>query len=151
MELRTNRPRRSTSRQTVKLHSSQLCINYCSRWEGWHAYPLKVTSVVGYAVDKCYKIHGYPSGYKAKGKGHSANQVSFLSTNSGDGATWFGANSWDIVKQPPSSLSLPMHLSFLFLSIQQDLLQWKTIGLGRKYQGQYILQQTNSEQLSAPI
>ncbi|XP_075647480.1 uncharacterized protein LOC142618427 isoform X6 [Castanea sativa] len=46
MELRTNRPRRSTSRQTVKLHSSQLCINYCSRWEGWHAYPLKVTRQV---------------------------------------------------------------------------------------------------------
>ena len=27
-------------------------------------------------VDKCYKIHGYHLGYKNKGKGHLANQVS---------------------------------------------------------------------------
>ncbi|XP_075647478.1 uncharacterized protein LOC142618427 isoform X4 [Castanea sativa] len=148
MELRTNRPRRSTSRQTVKLHSSQLCINYCSRWEGWHAYPLKVTRQVLQDSWLSFWI-------QSQGKG-SLGKSSFIPFNQlwrwyGRGATWFGANSWDIVKQPPSSLSLPMHLSFLFLSIQQDLLQWKTIGLGRKYQGQYILQQTNSEQLSAPI
>ncbi|XP_075647476.1 uncharacterized protein LOC142618427 isoform X3 [Castanea sativa] len=149
MELRTNRPRRSTSRQTVKLHSSQLCINYCSRWEGWHAYPLKVTRQVLQDSWLSFWI-------QSQGKG-SLGKSSFIPFNQlwrwygRAGATWFGANSWDIVKQPPSSLSLPMHLSFLFLSIQQDLLQWKTIGLGRKYQGQYILQQTNSEQLSAPI
>ena len=33
----------------------------------------------------------------------------------------------------------------------QDLLQWKTIGLGRKHDGLYILQQTNSTKLSVPI
>ncbi|KAA8529901.1 hypothetical protein F0562_034495 [Nyssa sinensis] len=34
--------------------------------------------LVGHVVDKCYKLHGYPPGYKAKvqGKGPSANQVS---------------------------------------------------------------------------
>ena len=31
--------------------------------------------VVGHIADKCYKLHGYPPGYKPKGKS-SANQVS---------------------------------------------------------------------------
>ena len=32
---------------------------------------------IGHTVDKCYKIHGYPPGYKTKGKGGPmANQVS---------------------------------------------------------------------------
>ena len=42
----------------------------------------------------------------------------------------------------------------IFLShfcFRQDLLQWKTIGLGRKQDGLYILQQTNIAQLSIPI
>ena len=31
-------------------------------------------------MDKCYKIHGYPPGYKSKGKSYSANQVAFSPT-----------------------------------------------------------------------
>ena len=31
---------------------------------------------VGYTVDKCYKVHGYPLGYRTKEKGPMANQVS---------------------------------------------------------------------------
>lgn len=41
--------------------------------------------VTGHAVDKCYKIHGYPPGYKSKGKNYSANQVAFSPTSSAYG------------------------------------------------------------------
>uniref|UniRef100_A0A2N9FUM9 Reverse transcriptase Ty1/copia-type domain-containing protein n=1 Tax=Fagus sylvatica TaxID=28930 RepID=A0A2N9FUM9_FAGSY len=30
---------------------------------------------IGHTVDKCYKVHGYPPGYRTKGKGPMANQV----------------------------------------------------------------------------
>ena len=36
-------------------------------------------------VDKCYKIHGYPPGYKSKGKSYSANQVAFSPTGYANG------------------------------------------------------------------
>ena len=36
-------------------------------------------------ADKCYKIHGYPPGYKLKGKNYSANQVAFSPTSSAYG------------------------------------------------------------------
>uniref|UniRef100_A0A2N9EQW3 Retrotransposon Copia-like N-terminal domain-containing protein n=1 Tax=Fagus sylvatica TaxID=28930 RepID=A0A2N9EQW3_FAGSY len=32
--------------------------------------------ITGHTVDKCYKLHGYPPGYKFKNKMHSANQTS---------------------------------------------------------------------------
>ena len=32
--------------------------------------------VVGHTVDKCYKIHGYPSRYKPKSRNAQVNQVS---------------------------------------------------------------------------
>ena len=32
--------------------------------------------IQGHIIDKCYKLHGYPPGYKPKGKSSSANQVS---------------------------------------------------------------------------
>lgn len=32
--------------------------------------------LLGYAVEKCYKIHGYPTGYKTKSRNPTANQVS---------------------------------------------------------------------------
>lgn len=36
-------------------------------------------NMLGHIVDKCYKIHGYPPGYRAKGKScSSANQVSIV-------------------------------------------------------------------------
>lgn len=31
--------------------------------------------IIGHAIEKCYKLHGYPLGYKAKGKNPKANQV----------------------------------------------------------------------------
>ena len=35
-------------------------------------------NMLGHIVDKCYKLHGYPPGYKHKGKPNSnANQVSY--------------------------------------------------------------------------
>ena len=34
--------------------------------------------VVGHIVDKCYKLHGFPPGYKSRGNAHAANQVSVL-------------------------------------------------------------------------
>ena len=34
--------------------------------------------IAGHIVDKCYKLHGYPPGYKFKGKMHSANQSSAI-------------------------------------------------------------------------
>ena len=35
-------------------------------------------SMLGHTMDKCYKLHGYPPGYKHKGKPNSnANQVSY--------------------------------------------------------------------------
>ena len=41
--------------------------------------------VIGYTIDKCFKIHGYPLGYKAKGKSstnaHTANQVIVTNSN----------------------------------------------------------------------
>ena len=34
-------------------------------------------NMTGHTVDKCYKLHGYPLGYKPKGKPNAnANQVS---------------------------------------------------------------------------
>ena len=33
-------------------------------------------SLQGHTVEKCYKLHGYPPGYKAKGKASLVNQVS---------------------------------------------------------------------------
>ena len=30
---------------------------------------------IGHTVDKCYKVYGYPPGYRTKGKGPMANQV----------------------------------------------------------------------------
>lgn len=41
--------------------------------------------VFGHVVDKCYKIHGYPPGYKTKEKVYSVNRVSFTPANSADG------------------------------------------------------------------
>ena len=39
----------------------------------------KERNMLGHIVDKCYKIHGYPPGYRAKGKScSSANQVSIV-------------------------------------------------------------------------
>uniref|UniRef100_A0A2N9GAR1 CCHC-type domain-containing protein n=1 Tax=Fagus sylvatica TaxID=28930 RepID=A0A2N9GAR1_FAGSY len=35
-----------------------------------------------YKIDKCYKIHGYPPGYRTKGKGPMANQVSHNTSGS---------------------------------------------------------------------
>uniref|UniRef100_A0A2N9IZ24 Retrotransposon Copia-like N-terminal domain-containing protein n=1 Tax=Fagus sylvatica TaxID=28930 RepID=A0A2N9IZ24_FAGSY len=32
--------------------------------------------LIGYTMEKCYKLHGYPPGYKTRGKGPVANQVS---------------------------------------------------------------------------
>ena len=32
--------------------------------------------LVGHTMEKCYKLHGYPPGYKTRGKGPVANQVS---------------------------------------------------------------------------
>ncbi|XP_065634489.1 uncharacterized protein LOC136069658 [Quercus suber] len=37
----------------------------------------------GHTIDKCYKLHGYPPGYKPKGKS-GANQVSCSSVNGAD-------------------------------------------------------------------
>ena len=34
--------------------------------------------ITRHTVDKCYKLHGYPPGYKFKGKMHSANQSSAI-------------------------------------------------------------------------
>uniref|UniRef100_A0A2N9IAK7 Reverse transcriptase Ty1/copia-type domain-containing protein n=1 Tax=Fagus sylvatica TaxID=28930 RepID=A0A2N9IAK7_FAGSY len=34
--------------------------------------------VAGHIVDKCYKLHGFPPGYKSRGNAHAANQVSVL-------------------------------------------------------------------------
>ena len=32
--------------------------------------------LMGHTMDKCYKLHGYPPGYKTRGKGIAVNQVS---------------------------------------------------------------------------
>ncbi|XP_075646895.1 uncharacterized protein LOC142617820 [Castanea sativa] len=38
--------------------------------------------LMGHVVDKCYKLHGYPPGYKSKGKGQaSANSVAVSATD----------------------------------------------------------------------
>jgi hypothetical protein len=37
---------------------------------------------VGHTVDKCYKVHGYPPGYRTRGKGPMANQVSHSTPSS---------------------------------------------------------------------
>uniref|UniRef100_A0A2N9HGP5 Reverse transcriptase Ty1/copia-type domain-containing protein n=1 Tax=Fagus sylvatica TaxID=28930 RepID=A0A2N9HGP5_FAGSY len=34
--------------------------------------------ITGHTMEKCYKLHGYPPGYKFKGKTHSANQTSVI-------------------------------------------------------------------------
>ena len=35
-------------------------------------------NMLGHTIEKCYKLHGYPLGYKPKGKSTvNANQVSF--------------------------------------------------------------------------
>uniref|UniRef100_A0A2N9ETF6 Reverse transcriptase Ty1/copia-type domain-containing protein n=1 Tax=Fagus sylvatica TaxID=28930 RepID=A0A2N9ETF6_FAGSY len=34
--------------------------------------------ITGHTMEKCYKLHGYPPGYKFKGKTHSANQTSMI-------------------------------------------------------------------------
>uniref|UniRef100_A0A2N9EVC5 Retrotransposon Copia-like N-terminal domain-containing protein n=1 Tax=Fagus sylvatica TaxID=28930 RepID=A0A2N9EVC5_FAGSY len=41
--------------------------------------------ITGHTMDKCYKLHGYPPGYRSKGKGPVANQVSL--NNFGTNAT----------------------------------------------------------------
>ena len=39
-------------------------------------------NMLGHTVDKCYKLHGYPPGYKHKGKPNSnANKVSYPQGN----------------------------------------------------------------------
>nr|POF27022.1 hypothetical protein CFP56_40387 [Quercus suber] len=44
--------------------------------------------MAGHTIEKCYKLHGYPPGYKPKGKPiANANQASF---NSGDGVLTAG-------------------------------------------------------------
>ena len=51
--------------------------NYTNKPNGKKERPIcSHCGILGHVVDKCYKIHGYPLGYKNKGKGHSANQVS---------------------------------------------------------------------------
>ena len=58
----------------------------------------------GHTIDKCYKLHGYPPGYKPKGKNNaSANQVSSHLSN---GAKNFasGSNLCPISKAPCEQL-----------------------------------------------
>ena len=51
--------------------------NYANKSNGKRERPVcSHCGILGHVVDKCYKIHGYPPGYKNKGKGHSTNQVS---------------------------------------------------------------------------
>ena len=51
--------------------------NYTNKPNGKRERPIcSHCGILGHVVDKCYKIHGYPHGYKKKGKGHSTNQVS---------------------------------------------------------------------------
>ena len=51
--------------------------NYTTKPNGKRERPVcSHCGILGHVVDKFYKIHGYPPGYKNKGKGHLANQVS---------------------------------------------------------------------------
>ena len=51
--------------------------NYTNKPNGKRERPIcSHCRILSHVVDKCYKIHGYPPGYKNKGKEHSANQVS---------------------------------------------------------------------------
>ena len=58
--------------------------------------------IVGHVADKCYKLHGYPSGYKHKGKA-LANQVS--SSGNGSYGNFFCNNGGfgNVVSQPMSN------------------------------------------------
>ena len=55
--------------------------------------------VTGHTIEKCYKLNGYPLGYKPKGKNAMANQVARLD---------FGAN-FGVME----SYSVPVQQSFL--------------------------------------
>ena len=51
--------------------------NYASKYNGKNERPVcSHYGILGHVVDKCYKIHNNPPGYKNKGKRHSTNQVS---------------------------------------------------------------------------
>ena len=55
--------------------------------------------IVGHIADKCYKLHGYPPGYKHKGKA-SANQVS-SNANGSYGSFFFNNNGFGNVGSQP--------------------------------------------------
>nr|XP_023886241.1 uncharacterized protein LOC111998374 [Quercus suber] len=75
--------------------------------------------IQGHTIEKCYKLHGYPPGYKPKGKSSSANQVSnftgndqLVLSNSGSVATT-GAMEHNVLKCPISQEQCQQLMFFL--------------------------------------
>uniref|UniRef100_A0A7N2LFG1 Retrovirus-related Pol polyprotein from transposon RE2 n=1 Tax=Quercus lobata TaxID=97700 RepID=A0A7N2LFG1_QUELO len=111
--------------------------------------------IVGHVVDKCYKLHGYPPGYKPKGKS-SANQVS---TNGmfGNSVPYQTSNncfenfnsqavSTDILNCSPQYISPQSHFMFESLS---DCCASIHINMPQSQFGvpQCLISQSQSEQL----
>ncbi|RVW51926.1 Retrovirus-related Pol polyprotein from transposon RE2 [Vitis vinifera] len=104
----------------------------------------------GHAMDRCYKLHGYPLGYKPKSKSQlgqvQANQTSSLVSNEPAAADLTGGPS-------VSSFSGKVILFFSCSSILgswilgqptiQDHLQGKMIWMGKRKGNLYILDPTN--------
>jgi len=59
-------------------------------------------ALIGHTVNKCYKIHGYPLGYKAKSRNPVANQVSCVDfgPNQIGSSNQFRLQSQQLVSQP---------------------------------------------------
>uniref|UniRef100_A0A2N9FJ05 Reverse transcriptase Ty1/copia-type domain-containing protein n=1 Tax=Fagus sylvatica TaxID=28930 RepID=A0A2N9FJ05_FAGSY len=115
--------------------------------------------ITGHTVEKCYKIHGYPPGYKPKGRA-AANQVTAPTwgiKNAYSNGTWVidtGATDHmvystklftKITSTIHTTVELPNGESAL------DLVKWKLIGRGKEKEGLYLLEDQDSVSKTSQI
>ncbi|XP_075645624.1 uncharacterized protein LOC142616716 [Castanea sativa] len=103
--------------------------------------------LLGHTVEKCYKIHGYPLGYKTKGmvidtsaSDHIACSLSLFQS--------YNAAAHCVVELPNGESAHVTHIGTVKLSnsliLEHDLSCWRTIGVGEVQHGLYLLQNTTS-------
>ena len=94
-------------------------------------------NMLGHTIVKCYKLHGYPPGYKPKGTSN-ANQVSY------DQGALVEHSSLGSVQCPITKAQLCYVIFLGTFYFIQDLAHWSTFGMGREYNGLYLLEKSKS-------